>query len=163
MFKLSFPRLRTQNVSTYERVINILLERKTEQLLVRVSYRDLQIIKNNAKAVDKTVPAFLRDLGVNFCVLKWEYQTIINHAHEILATKNAINQLVYSIRKTGEYVPADLEYIILKLDEIAKSEKQFVERMLVDQEQKTKNVARSARRIIRQHLASKDMKKKSKT
>lgn len=125
---------------------------KTQTIFIRLSTKEHEQIQNNAKALDKTVPAFLREVGQNFCVLNCNYQQIIDHTHEITSLRNAVNQLVYTIKKTGEYVPADLEYILNKMNDISKSENQFINLMLDDKDKKTKTITKEARKIVREKL-----------
>ena len=150
--------LRKKTMSFEKGVDNTVNENKTTQFLLRLSEKELNQIKDNAKACDKTVSAFIRENALNFCILNCDYQSIINHTREITSLRNAINQLVYTIKKTGEYVPADLEYILKKMNEISKSENQFLNLMLDEKEQKNKIVAREARKIVKAKL--KDSKTK---
>ena len=125
---------------------------KETQLKLRISEKELEQIQDNAKAMNKTVSAYVREISKNFCILNYDYQAIIDHTHEITSLRNAVNQLVYTIKKTGEYVPADLEFILDKMNEISKSENQFVNIMLDDKEKKTKAISKEARKLIREHL-----------
>lgn len=127
-------------------------KRKNTQLLIRMSETELENIQDNAKACNKTVSAFVRESATNFCVLNYDYETVMQHTHEITSLRNAINQLVYTIKKTGEYVPADLEYILNKMNEISKSENEFVNNMLDDKEKKSKLIGREVRKIVRQKI-----------
>lgn len=133
-------------------------DKQTVQIKCYVSENELEYIQANAKAMDKTVSAFIRESAKNFCVLQCDYKQITDHTHEITSLRNAVNQLVYTIKKTGDYVPADLEYILTKMNEISKSENEFVNLMLDDKEKKTKAITREARKIVRQKL-SKDKQK----
>lgn len=130
--------------------------KKTTQLLIRLSEDELDQIQQNASAIDKTVSAYVRYIAKDFCILKYDYESILQHTHEITSLRNAINQLVYTIKKTGEYVPADLEFILDKMNEISKSEKEFVGFMLNDKEKKTKAISREVRKIVREKLKQKE-------
>ena len=127
---------------------------KTVQLKLRVSEKELDQIQSNAQAMDKTVSAYIREVSTNFCVLQCDYQQIIDHKNEITALRNAINQLIYTIIKTGDSVPADLEFILKQMNEITKSENSFVNLMLDEQEKKTKAISKEVKKIVRQKLAS---------
>lgn len=125
---------------------------KTSQLMIRLSEDDHEQIQMNAKACDKTVSAYIREMALNFCVLDCNYEKIIDHTHEITSLRNAVNQLVYTIKKSGEYVPADLEYILAKMNDISKSENNFVNIMLDEKEKKTKAIAKEVRKLVREKL-----------
>ena len=127
--------------------------RKTSRLAIRLPEKEMEQIQMNARAANRTVSAFVREIALNFCVLNCDYDSISKHAHEITSLRNAINQLVYTIKKTGEYVPADLEYILNKMNEISKSEKEFLGLMLGEQEKKTKAISREARKIVREKIS----------
>ena len=129
-------------------------EAKTEQLHIRLTETQMEKIRANARACGKTVSAYVTEVSLYFCVLNYEYEDVIAHNNEITSLRNTINQLVYTIRKTGEYVPADLEYILNKMNEISRSECEFSELMLYEKEQKARVVARTAREIVRKRLAS---------
>jgi hypothetical protein len=127
--------------------------RKTSRLAIRLPEEEMEQIQLNARAMDKTVSAYVREISRNFCVFKYDYESILQHAHEITYLRNAINQLIYTIRKTGEYVPADLEFILYKMYQISKSEKEFVSFMLDDRDKKTKAISREVRKIVRGELS----------
>lgn len=127
--------------------------KKTSRLAIRLPEEEMEQIRLNARAMDKTVSAYVREISRNICVLKCDYEAILRHTHEITSLRNAINQLVYTIIKTGEYVPADLEFILNKMNEISKSEKEFLSVMLNEKEKKTKAIAREVRKIVREKLS----------
>lgn len=139
-----------------------MIEKQTVQVKCYLTESELDQIQQNAKAMDKTVSAYIREISKNFCVLKYDYESILKHTHEITSLRNAINQLVYTIKKTGEYVPADLEFILDKMNEISKSEKEFVGFMLNDKEKKTKAISREVRKIVREKLKQKNKSQKEK-
>lgn len=132
---------------------------KNQQLYIRLSEEELEQIQTNAKAAGKTVSAYIRESAIGFCILNCDYKQITDHTHEITSLRNAVNQLVYTIKKTGDYVPADLEYILDKMNEISKSENKFINLMLDEKEKKTKAITREVRKIVREKL--KNEKKKS--
>ena len=112
-------------------------------------------VRYNARVGIKTVSDYVTEVALNFCVLNYEYEDVIAHNNEITYLRNAINKLMYTIIKTGEYVPADLEFILVKMNEISKSEGKFIVLMLDDTEKKSRVVARTTREIVRKHLAKK--------
>lgn len=127
--------------------------KKTSRLAIRLPEKEMEQIQQNAKAMDRTVSAYIREIAKNFCVLKCDYEAILRHTHEITSLRNAINQVIYTIKKTGEYVPADLEFILNKMNEISKSEKEFLSIMLNEKEKNTKAIAREVRKIVREKLS----------
>lgn len=133
-------------------------DNKNMQLKFRVSEEELEIIRQNAKAVNKSVSAYLCDIGTNMCVIKWDYQQILEHSNKITALQNSVNQLVYTIKKTGTYVPSDLEYILNQMNEIQENEIEFLEMMRVDKAEKTNILKKEIRKIVKEKI--KESKKK---
>ncbi len=95
-------------------------------LHIRLSDEEYQTIKENAKAAEKTVSAYVRYIACNMCILQHNYSLIEEHTNQLTAIKNAIVQLTYTIIKTRKYVPTDLEYIYNKFSEIVKTENEFL-------------------------------------
>ena len=127
--------------------------RKTSRLSIRLPEKEMEQIRLNARAMGLTVSAFMRYIANDFGILKCDYEPILQHTHEITYTRNLINRLVYTIIITGEYVPADLEFIIDKMNKLSKSEKELVEFMLANKEKKTKEIVREVRKIVREKLS----------
>ena len=127
--------------------------RKTSRLAIRLPEEEMEQIQLNARAMDKTVSAYVREISKNFYILKYDYESILQHSHEITNLRNVINQLVYTIKKTGEYVPADLEFILDKMNEISKSENELLVFLRREKDKKTKQLLREARKIVREKLS----------
>lgn len=125
---------------------------KTAQLLIRISEDELEQIKVNAEACGKTVSAYVREAAINMCVLSIDNAPVTKHTNEISSYRNAVNQLVFTIKKTGNYTPADLEYILEKTNEIVRSEKEFLNIYNLFIESTKKMIARSVRRIVKLNI-----------
>lgn len=125
---------------------------KSTQLLIRLPEDELEQIRINAKVCDKTVSAYIRELALNMCLIENDYSCIERHTAQISAYRNAINQLIFTIKKTGNYTPVDLEYILNKTNEILKSENKFLDmyEKLVESEKKL--IARTVRQIVRENI-----------
>ena len=63
--------------------------------------------------------------------------------------------MIYTILKSGEYVPADLEYILERINDIYRSEKLLVQQIPRIKEEKAHQVAIEARRIVRKYMSTK--------
>lgn len=57
------------------------------------------------------------------------YKEIDDHIKEISALRNAINGLIYTIERTGDYFPAELEAIHELMVKVMDSEKKFLQMM----------------------------------
>lgn len=127
-------------------------ENKTTQIKLLVNEEELQQIKNNAKISGKTVSAYIRETAINMCVINLDNTCITEHTNEISAYRNAINQLIFTIKKTGNYTPVDLEYILEKTNAMLKSEKEFINTYRKSIESEKKLVARTVRKTVKKHI-----------
>jgi len=125
---------------------------KTTQLLIRLSEDELLQIQNNARACGKTVSAYIRELALNMCLIEHDTSCVTEHTSEISSYRNAINQLIFTIKKTGNYTPADLEYIVTKTTEMLKSEKEFLNIYKNSVKSEKKLIARTIRQIVKENL-----------
>ena len=128
------------------------MENRNTQTLIRLSEKELLQIQNNAKACGLTVSAYIRETALNMCILPYDTNSITDHTNEISAYRNAINQLVFTIKKTGNYTPVDLEYILDKTSELLKSEKEFLNIYKNSIESEKKLIARTVRNTVKNHL-----------
>lgn len=125
---------------------------RNNQLLIRLSDKELLQIKNNALACERSVSAYVRESALNMCILNVDDSCVTNHINEISASRNAINQLVFTIKSTGNYTPVDLEYILEKINEILKSEKIFLNKYDKAVESNKKLISRNVRNIVNKRL-----------
>ena len=135
-------------------------DNKTEMISLRFRSDELEQVRKNARSLEMTTSAYVRCIARDLLVYRYQHQVVSDHTHQLTATRNAINQLVYSIRKTGEYVPADLEYILDKMDEISVSENKLRSHLMDKQDDYDRAFKQEVRRIIRQRLESLENKKK---
>ena len=102
------------------------MPREVEQVKLVVTLEEKLRIQKNAKLAGVTVSAYIRMMALNLCILKYDTSDIVNeHVHEISSLRNAINQLIYTIMKMGDYSPAYLEDIYGLMLRILNSEKSF--------------------------------------
>ena len=129
-------------------------ERKVQVNFV-VTESELKQIKKNASACDKTLSAYVREVALNMQTIPFDHSIVTLHSNEISAYRNAINTLVYTIKRTGTYTPADLEYILTKTKEILKSEKTFLQNYISFIEETKKLIVKTVRNIVQNHLSPK--------
>ena len=127
-------------------------ENKEIQIKLVVSKKEQEQIKNNAKVCKKTVSAYIREIALNMCLFERDYSSIERHTAEISSYRNAINQLVFTIKKTGNYTPADLEYIVNKTNEVLKTEKEFLNIYKNSIESEKKLIARTIRQTVKENI-----------
>lgn len=119
-------------------------EAKRTQLNLRLTEAELEQIQENAKYCDRTVSAYAREALVNMCNVELNYQDIVKHTEKLAAIHYTIVQLVYTIRKSGNYEPKDLEYIVERMNKVLEMENE-----LGDNHEK---FIRIARREIRKNV-----------
>lgn len=134
-------------------------DNKTEMISLRFRSDELEQVRKNARALGMTTSAFIRCTACDLLVYRYQHQVVSDHTHQLTALRNAINQLIYSICKTGEYVPSDLEYILDKMDEISVSENKLRLHLMDKQDDYDRAFKQEVRRIIRQRLESLENKK----
>lgn len=127
-------------------------EPRDTQLLIRLTETELDQIRYNAQACGKSVSAYVREIAVNMCVLNIDNVCITQHTGEISSLRNAINQLIFTIKKTGNYTPVDLEYILDKTNEMMKSEKEFLNNHSNFIESTKKLISRTVRNIVNKRI-----------
>lgn len=123
-------------------------QNKTIQLKIRLSESDYNQIQKNAKAFDQTVSAYIRQCALNTCIVPIDLSIITEHTEKISAYQNAVNHLIYTIRKTGNYTPPDLEYIFERTRDILKIEKRLLELYTLHVDTTEKTVRKAVRDII---------------
>lgn len=128
-------------------------DKTNRRLEIRLSEDDLEEIRMNAKACGKTVSAYIRETALNMCVLEADYKAITDHTAELSAYRNAVNQLIFTIRKTGSYTPVDLEYILEKTNLMFKSENQFINLISKSIADNKKIIEKEVRKAVKKHLA----------
>ena len=122
------------------------------QILIRLNEDEHLQIQRNAKFCNKTVSAYIREMALNMCILELNRDCVMEHKHEIISYKNAINQLIFTIKKTGNYTPVDLEYIFEKTDKLLELEDKFIEIYQKNNESQRKNIARIVRQIVKNNI-----------
>ena len=127
-------------------------ESKKIYIKIRVSEAEEKQIKRNAAACDQTVSAYVRESALNMCVVPIDLDIVTKNSEEIEAYRNTITQLVYTIKRTGNYAPADLEYILEKTNQLLKNQKSFLELYATHVEKDIKKVGTSVKNIVSRRL-----------
>lgn len=127
-------------------------EVRKNQLKFFVSDYELDQIRDNAKACDKTVSAYAREVLLNMTNIDIDYKAIVEHTEKLAAIHYAIIQLVFTIRKSGNYAPKDLEYIVAKMNTVLEMENELSQKHSEYVEISRREIRREARRIVRERL-----------
>ena len=127
-------------------------ERNDSRLEIRLPEKELEQIRKNAEACDKTVSAYVRETALNMCVITPPAEEITKHTNEISAYRNTINQLIFTIKQTGYYNPLDIEYILDKINLLLESEKELLNTYSKSNESFRKQIARIVRYNISKNI-----------
>ncbi len=125
-------------------------ENRDRQIKIVVSNSEHEQIANNAISCGRTVSAYIREMALNMCILENDYTCVEQHTAEISAYRNAVTQLIFTIKMMGNYTPADLEYIVDKTNEILKSEKEFLRAFQNHIAREKKLIDRTVRKIVKE-------------
>lgn len=116
----------------------------------------------NARAADRSVSAFVKEMALDMCIIKFGPDKIIdNHIAEISALGNGIFQLIYTIQKTGDYFPADLDTICELMQKISESEKSFLQMMEKENLKVRKSLKSQVEATVNERLDKLQSSKKS--
>lgn len=128
---------------------------KVQVKLIVTEQEKLQIQKN-ARAAGRSVSAYVCQMALNLCIFNYDQNEIFNHTHEFSSLNNAIFQLIYTIVKTGDYYPSELERIRELIEEIADSEKKLWQFLEKDQARKEKLFKKQLEYVVNQRLKTSD-------
>ncbi len=99
---------------------------KSRTIHFRVDEREYERLKDGAEKSGKSVPVYTRDCALNQYKLCVNYDEIEQHTKEISEIKSAVNRLIYTLVRSGNYYPADMESLMKLLNEINESEKKLI-------------------------------------
>ena len=129
------------------------MARETEQIKILVTAEERLQIQNNAKAAGRTVSAYIREMALNLCILQCDSgNAVIDHVHEISSLRNSINQLIYTIQKTGDYYPAELEAIHDLMEQVMVSENKLLKMTEKDIPRRKKEFQKTAKKVVEDRL-----------
>lgn len=123
------------------------------QIKFSVNEEEKLRVHMNARAADRSVSAFVKEMALDMCIIKFGPDKIIdNHIAEISALRNGIFQLIYTIEKTGDYFPADLETIRELMQKISESEKRFLQMIEVENTKERKILKSQVESTVNERL-----------
>ena len=99
---------------------------KTKVIQFRVNESEYRKLKNDADNIGQSISAYTRRCAFHQYTLCVNYDEIERHTHEISEIKSAVNRLIYTLVRSGNYYPADIENILKLLNEINNSEKKLI-------------------------------------
>lgn len=99
---------------------------RAKNIQFRVSKDEYIQLKNYADSTGQSVSAYARNSVLNPYTLLVNYDEIEQHTQEISEIKSAVNSLIYTLVRSGNYYPADVENILKLLNDINDSEKKLI-------------------------------------
>lgn len=99
---------------------------RAKNIQFRVSKDEYIQLKNYADSTGQSVSAYARNSVLNPYTLLVNYDEIEQHTQEISEIKSAVNHLIYTLIRSGNYYPADVENILKLLNDINDSEKKLI-------------------------------------
>lgn len=133
--------------------------RSDRRLEIRLSEYEFDQIQKNAEICGKTVSAYLRDVGCNMCVIDFDYSTIGKHTDTIISLQNEILHMAFTINKSQQYVPPDLEYIFEKITLITNLQKEILSSCRVLIQSSEKQIRNTVNRIVNQKTKNCDSRR----
>lgn len=134
------------------------MRKRDVQIKIMVTPEEDAQIQKNAKACDKTVSAYVREMALDMCVYQYNYRAVQEHTAQLSLINKAVIQLLFTIRRLGSYAPADLEYMMNKVHEMQLLEKEFLQYDIKIHEDLRKQIADTVREIVDTHLANENDK-----
>lgn len=125
-----------------------------KQLAIRLPQKECQQIKMNAQACGQSVSAYVKQNALDMHVIAPDLSIISEHTAEIHEHVMAVMQLIYTIKKTNNYVPADLEYILEKTKTIHNSQKDFLQRYEKHIKEDIKRIEKETSEHVKQRIQS---------
>lgn len=101
--------------------------RKREiRIRIRVTEGEHDSILSQAKACDMQVSPYVRMVAQRPIVYKFNYDVIAEHTREVARIRESINRLIFTIDASNNYLPRDIDSVVMYMNEIFKSENQLL-------------------------------------
>ncbi len=101
---------------------------------IRVSKGEEQLIKINAGYMGLPVSKYIRDVAICPNIVKYDHSAIERHfrivaAHtkEIGEVRNSINNMIFTIEASNNYLPREIDYIVELMNRIFETENKLLE------------------------------------
>lgn len=108
--------------------------RKREKLIqIRVSEEEYDIIAAQAKACEMQIGPYIRMVAQHPIVYKFDYDVIAEHTREVACIRTSINRLIFTIDASNNYLPRDIDSIVMYMSEIFKSENKLLKTIYNEQ------------------------------
>lgn len=122
------------------------------QLSIRVPEDEYERIKKNAQACGQSISAYLTQNALEMKILELDLNIIAETAAKIHEHRMAAMQLIYTIKKTNNFVPQDLEYILEKTNMILKIQKDSLKNYEEHIHKERKRIKKEIQEIVNERI-----------
>lgn len=119
---------------------------------IRFTAEEYKNIEDMSILLNKSISAYVRESSANMITLNYNYETIEEHTKVISDLKKEINIIVNMSLQTKEIYNADIQNIIVLLEEIVKEEKKLLKILEKDRRQKSTQIKKEVRKEIDKRL-----------
>ena len=119
-----------------------------KRIKITLSKEEHEQIKRNAEFFGMNVSAYIRKMAADADTISLNFKSVEEHTKYLNIQRRAVMELIYTIIKTGNYTPADLEYILKNSNDVLKSQKKF----LMDFSDEVNEQERAIAKMIRKKL-----------
>ena len=123
---------------------------RDERVKITLTKEEHEQIKRNAKAFDMNVSQYIRMITLEPEIFGLSYPCVEEHTEFMNERRKAIIALIYRIKKTDEFVPADLEYIYENSNDILKSMEQLLKDVQEESLERKKILPKMIRKMLKE-------------
>ena len=102
------------------------MRKREREIRIRVTEEEYDIIATQANACDMQVAPYIRMVAQRPIVYKFNYAVIAEHTREVARIRTSINRLIFTIDASNNYLPRDIDSVVMHMNEIFKSENQLL-------------------------------------
>ena len=102
------------------------MARREKEIRIMVSNEEYEQIHSKATGLGMQVSPYIRRIAQNPTIIKYNYDVITVHTKEIAELRNSINQLIFTIEATNNYLPREIISIVNLMQEIFRSENRLL-------------------------------------
>ena len=113
-----------------------------KQILIKVPDETYELLQQLADQADMSLQAYMVSMSKDLLIYTPDYKSINEHTQEISSLKQDVSSILRTVNKTDEVYNADIQNILLVLNLILKSEKQFLKRMDNDRKSKKNHITK---------------------
>ena len=125
-------------------------EEHENEIILRfaITKKEAQEVQKEAEKRGWTVSEYCRAAAVDGCHVNVDYNFLWRYLKELMGTKSLLQQVMFTIYKTGRYFPQDLENV-QKMIEVLEKHKQEINNDLNEHIKKIKKEIKAARKTLK--------------